>query len=300
MKPIFQNAKIVTDGYRDCAPRGNPGYVMSYSGLKDFADCPHKWLVEPKEKPSAAMVWGDLVDTICFEPMKFGERFAVRPNFYTDENGNQKPWHHASNTCKLWLQENVKGREIVESAAVRDANEAIDSIKDAGLWGYLSDSQVQVRITADYTDERTGLVIPFGFTPDSVPNMDDCIADLKKCYSIPKFESQVWTLKYFLQAWMYQQAWLAATGERKELFFWVVVEDQEPFEAALIECDPAWLEMGEIYFQNSMRLYCDCLASNTWPGYGVRVCSPKPWQIDTVKRWHVETPETKPIESEPV
>lgn len=310
MKTKLINAKVHgpatnADYMRRDFARGEYGYVMSRSELKNFAACPARWLHGYQEEGSAEQSWGDLVDCVALTPNDFPKRFALTPATYpAPESAKkgapmvEKPWNWNATFCKEYKarlngktpvkDEGPEGyREAKIAAAALLADDSIRTLFEA--------SSRQILVTADYEDADTGLFIPLKGLVDLAPNANDenpfidCLADLKTCNTAhpEAWARQVHKFGYDMQAALYLDLWNAATGEKRNEFRHVLQENYPPYQIGRRLLSDEFLSLGRHRYQSALRLYCQCLATSHWPDYehgrngidGWTFADPEPWMI---------------------
>jgi hypothetical protein len=117
----------------------------------------------------------------------------------------------------------------------------------------------------------------------------DTIDDLKTTSDAsPRgFRKKVWNLRYDIQAAFYLRAVAAWLGEMshpiKPQFRWIAVETEYPYLVTVHEPDKAALENADARVDEALRIWADCLAADSWPGYPVTVneVGPVPWERDS-------------------
>lgn len=80
------------------------------------------------------------------------------------------------------------------------------------------------------------------------------------------FTRSVISYKYALQAVVYRTLYEAFTGERLRGFRIIAVE-KETLLGAVYEIGPELTTRALMDFEDAMRVYKECLATDTWPGY---------------------------------
>lgn len=305
MKNPFTNAKLVG---HDTHPavyhnsqhrRGSKEFVMSRSELKIFAACPHKWVAGWRQDSSDATEWGTLCDILLLQPHNADGFFAVQPDTYTNDKGEEKPWSNNANVCKEWNQEQQdNGMVVVKPGVYNDATEAIKILMDDPRNAeYVKCSQCQVLCTAEYHDEETGIIVPVKAMIDLVPDKahqeyGNTLADFK---TTTNAAHQVWSREihkwsYHMQAAMYLDIYNAATGDHRNEFRHLIQESEPPFEVGRRKMydDPddltSFIAIGRIACIEMLKAYCQCLIRNEWPSYdtyadGWTPVEPEAWMV---------------------
>jgi PDDEXK-like domain of unknown function (DUF3799) len=296
----FRNAKIVSIGtdpkvYHapQTAKRGSLEYVMSRSELVEFAACPAKWILSPPEETSKAMDAGAVLDylLLCGDE-NFRRDYAVAPATFEDGD----PWNWQRKESKVWKAAH-SSVQIVDNDDYTAALFAADRMRTDPIIGQiLRDSDYQVHVTADWVDESTGTWVKCKAMLDIVPRIlttyDTWIFDLKRMAdaSLHRFESKIYEYGYHEQAAFYTDIYNAATDHQRNTWGLLVSETAAPFQPARRMIDADFVDFGRTKYREYLALYCQCLATDTWPGYddlesvnrivpGFSTCSLQPWMI---------------------
>lgn len=268
----FQNAKVVKT---NCS---NQEYLaleaMGRSSLMEFLHCPHRYRMGYRgDEGSEATEHGSLVDTILLMGDRFEDRYAVCPETYEDKNGESKPWTFAATPCKQWKKEHA-GKEIVRWGPHDKASQAVEMLlADQQIARLVEQSDHQVLVTADYVDKATGIKIPVKGLIDIVPRLDSefpkCLFDLKTGADASPREWARACFKrgYHVQAALYLDLYIAATGEERWDFRHIVQENFEPFEPAKYFLSEELVQLGRDHYLAGFRKLAQSIAADNWPGY---------------------------------
>jgi hypothetical protein len=324
----FTNAEIVGKNvpsaqYRaeDCK-RGEPEYTMSRSDLMDFMLNPHKWLAGVPGDSTESTEWGDLMDTLILSPEQFNTLYCVAPAQYPSKGMRcpkcgmvtsakscrecgiprieiitQKDWDWNATHCIEW-REKQAGKRIIKTDMRERADDATEVLRmHVNVMELIACSETQVMLMADYKDADTGLVIPVKCLLDLVPAKDHIrcgkkLADFKTSLSCnpPEFEKSVFNYDYDAQAALYKDMYVAATGEDRPDWEFVVQENKAPYEVAdplpLLSSD--FLEIGRSKYAFALKFYARCLALNDFPSYSIGtrdqiddryILEPRDWMV---------------------
>jgi hypothetical protein len=293
----FINAKIVCkqanpeEYHKQAAPRGDKSLVVSSSMLRVFSQCPRRWKEGYESPDSDSKKFGSLLDCRLLTPESFKERFAIQPATYTNDKEETKPWNNNANVCKAWREEQV-GKDIVSAYDVGKIDKARKRIlSDDIIAAWCESSDCQVWVTADWKDEDSGLIISVKVLLDFVPKPDSefyhCLGDLKciRSAALTPFQRQVFQLGWHLQAALYQDVYVAATGEDRNTYCFVGVENYEPFEPFKRILSQDFVQIGRQSYQHALKRYAKCLETGIWQGYddhkdaiqGWSLCAAEPW-----------------------
>lgn len=285
--------------------RGDKDFPMSRSELMRFDANPWEWVRNAPDKESKDMAWGSLLDTMVTSPQRLTERYAIYPETYPDSDkpdAKRKPFNLNSNWCKKWRDDQkADGKECVYMDDYEGARQACAQLtSDERISELILCSKRQVMILVEYTDKATGIKVPFRALLDFMPDPEHplygrFLADLKSTYDlgIYEWEKSVFSMSYHVQAATYLDVTNAAL-EREQYsgFLHVLSKSAEPYAVGRRMLSEEFLDLGREKYRRAMARYCECLATNTWPGIddsqdsnsnplvdGWRVSSPASWMI---------------------
>lgn len=96
------------------------------------------------------------------------------------------------------------------------------------------------------------------------------IVDLKKVnrggHTREAFRRAIENYHYDVKAAIYVDALKSIDSIARE-FVWVVVEESEPHDVAVYQCDKATLAIGRYKYRKLLDDYKKCVETNVWPGY---------------------------------
>ncbi len=277
----LRNAKIVAENvdpniYHRRDPnikRGDMEYVMSCSELVEFANCQGRWKAGYKdgdnEDKTKSLEWGSLIDTLLLDQERFDDKYAICPETYVNDTGDEKKWNGNANDCKEWLRQH-KNKNIIKEKKIDEAVAALKRIRqDEIIANVLTASRFQVMVIGDYHDEKTGIIIPCRALIDLLPP-DESIVDLKTCRSAQHeaWKRQIYQFGYHIQAAFYLDLYNSAMPDDKRIeFIHILQENFSPWETGRRMLSEEFLTIGRVNYEYALRLYCKCLATKTWPGY---------------------------------
>lgn len=276
------------------------GYILSRSELRAFGRNPSKWIRTAGKDQTEAMRYGNLLDAMLLAPEYFESSFTRRPDTYPAEGkkgepATEKPWSGNSTWCREWITNTQ--RQGLTPFRAEDEDAAQAAIRrlyhDQDIARVLHASRKQVLVVVNYTDAKTGLVVPIKVLVDIVPECkpeDDSLADLKTAHdaSGEAWQKHVFAMGYHYQGAMYLDAWNAATGQDRQLFRHIVSESDEPFEPALRCLSSEFIEMGRHEYQRDLELFCECVVKGEWLGYKHETGS----RLVLDGNWHLVDPTT--------
>lgn len=307
----FQNAHIVgrdqnSDEYhvRE-VPRGNREFPMSPSQMKDFAHCPERWLAGYKSKPSNSTEYGLLLDAMVITPDTFLQRYAIQPETYPAPAGHAKvkkgeieagdplPWNNNATLCSEWVEARQgEGKTVAGHALHEGAGAALARLRSNDtIAAWLESSDRQVWVAGEWHDKATGIVVPVCCLIDFVPRVDTefykSLGDLKSCRSAARvaFQRQIYKFGWHLQAMFDTDLYVAATGEDRCNWCFVVSENYSPWQPAKRILGERFRMLGRETYKRILATYCRCLADNHWPDYEGAGDSVQGWGIADAEPW---------------
>lgn len=277
---MFTDGKEVMIGansdeyHAQTAERGTPEFVVSSSALREFANCPARWRAGYEAPDSKAKHNGSLLDCMLLTPEQFDNRYALRPDTYVNDDGETKKWNANSNVCKGWLARH-EDKEIVTQAHLDECAEAIDRLKeDETIAAWLEACDPQVWLTANWQDEKTGLVIPCKALIDFRPRLDTefqkTLGDLKSTRNAAILPWQRWCFSagYHVQAAFYADIYAAAhPDEDRNTWVFIIQENYAPWQPGKRMLSQDFLDLGRATYRQMLANYCACVKSGRWPSY---------------------------------
>lgn len=310
----FTNGKVIQRGanpaeYHNTGKdynRGDHEFIMSNGHLKAFSDCPAKWLAGGQvEEKSWQMDFGSWLDCLFLSPHLAEKCFAVTPATYPatpkrkDDVPEQKPWTRQANYCKDWEAEReAEGRHIIKHDINDSVHNALISLREIHE-GLQHESAHQVFCMAEWEDKGTEIVVPVKILVDIVPNLihdspfSKCLFDLKTAGngSPGAWTKQVFDRGYYLQAALYLDVYCAATGEDRNTFAHIVIENEWPFHVTqpALCLSSEFINLGRLRYRAALAQYCQCLETGAWPSYplipgtkvygGLQIIEPRAWMV---------------------
>lgn len=296
----FQNCKVVqtrtnpAEYLKMDIPRGEVTHPVSPSMLREFARCPSRWRHGYVSPESTAKDWGSLFDCLSLTPEQFESRYVVQPEKYENEKGENKPWNNNANVCKSWHEEQI-GREIIASKQLRSAKDAVKRLlEDEIICNWFWGCDCQVWVAGEWHDEKTKLVVPVRCLIDFVPRADTefskCLGDLKstRTAAVLPWQRDCFQMGYHVQAAFDTDLYVAATGEDRNTWCWILGESFEPWEPGKRMMSQDFLVLGRETYRRMLENYCACLKANRWPGYDDTDEAVQGWSLVEAEPWMAE------------
>lgn len=284
----WQNANIIGANkqrgeYRQA--RGKKDFVMSRSQLVKFAQNPEKWVTgaSVEDDSTRSTEFGSALDCLITMPERFESAFSITPATYpckptSKDPRTEKPWTSKATYCDEWEEAMIaEGRTVISQkllSEVKTAFKAIDSKEDIKELFECSDKQVLME--AEWKDKSTGLIVPFSSLVDLLPSRNHpkwgkCLADLKTARNgnPATWPRVVDDCGYDVQASLYLDIYIAATGEERIDFVHIIQENSFPFHVTTPPpaLSSEFMDWGRSKYRRALALYCQCLATGVWPSY---------------------------------
>ncbi len=218
--------------------------------------------------PTDAMEFGTLVHGFILEPEAFPNSYYIKPETYTNDKGETKPWNANAKVCRKWVQEHADKPVITrerEQAIPLVAN-AVANHPTAGpmLAGALREMSAFATWQWDPSLLLKGRL-------DLVNESEDgtwWILDLKVMDDAGPggFPSSCASRRYHVQAAFYSDLFERLFAVRPEFRF-IAVESKPPFAVKVWRIHPLDLEMGRREYERDLLVYRQCMESGIWPGY---------------------------------
>lgn len=213
---------------------------------------------------SKALDDGKALHMAILEPDKFAKGYAVLPE--CDRRTNAGKAIYAN-----FLQDHPDAEIITASdydmyRNVSDAARAHPTIKFL-----ISQGHPEVSIFADHPEYGIRLKC----RPDWYPGHINAIPDIKTTEDARPwaFGASVHRYGYHRAAAHYMDVLYWAGMPEVESFFLIAVEKSKPYGIMVYELDAESIAKGRAENDEAYRLYAECLATNTWPGYNQEIQS---------------------------
>jgi hypothetical protein len=275
------------------AKRGDKDFEASASMLREFGVCAARWKAGYVPPESDAKDWGAMLDCLYLTPQRWDKAYAVRPETYSGKDGEKKTWNNNATVCREWNDAaEAEGRKPIKKAELAEVQAAVARLKaDKILSAFHAASKKQVWLTGLWNDDATGLSVPVKALVDLAPGKDSefaqCLGDLKSTRSAlpPVWSRYSSQRKYHLQAALYLDLWNAATGEARDSWCFVLVENFTPHQTGRVILSQQKLEFGRILYQSYLARYAQCVKTGIWPDYQTGPGVIQGWSVDDASRW---------------
>lgn len=200
-----------------------------------------------------AMVKGSLVHSFILEPETAFEGLVVRPEGVDFRTAAGKEWR-SKNEHNQIITQKEKDDILGMCKSVREHPDA------ARL---LAGGEPEVSLFADWNGRLTRKCRIDWMPPGNV------LADLKTCQDASErgFSKQIANLNYHVRAGYY---WKIANdlGIKKDVFQYIAVESEAPYNCEVYQLDYADLRLGASIAETLLERFALCIETGEWPGYG--------------------------------
>ncbi len=229
--------------------------------------------IEKGEEESEIMRFGNIVDTLLFEPSLFASRYVVAPKTYpavVKKVDIEKPWNWNANFCQEWRDSQPEGITIASDKEIFRAITITERIKEhpeAVKW--LNMASVQVSMV--WVDPETSLLCK-GRLDAEKPG--ERLIDLKITNDpFPfAFSGIMNRFKYHAQAAFYHDGYLLAQGKTPGSgpdipFSFIACEDNDPFDIIAYNIGAESFDAGRIVYREALSKYKEIIESGEYSGY---------------------------------
>jgi hypothetical protein len=239
--------------HQDKATPQNLNGAVSKSLLFDFAKSPYKWMHGKGKKHSASMAFGSLVHALALKPEELNEEFCISPY----ENYRTKD-------AQAWRDSTLaEGKIIITNEEIEEANAACEALSAEIL--ALGESEKELIVQS----EDNGTIIK-GMI-DIAPKYGRCLADIKTCSSIESLDQltrDILKWGYHWQAALYLDLYNINPPEGhfpKDQFRFIFIENESPFETAVVELSAEFIALGRKQYQEVINLWNECKRTLEFP-----------------------------------
>lgn len=262
---------------------------ISASGLKLFIKCPALYYaayLDPNRRPqesTAAMDLGTAFHCAILEPDEYKHRFSVLPKGFKKVGKDNVALYDAIIDAGMSPITDSDHESVMAMADAMRANSLTQYLINIP---YTVEQSIFVEVNGVKCKCRPDLLI----MPDTDPLYPDgLIVDMKsaKDASPDGFGKQAWDLGYHIQAAFYRRVFYTKYG-RLPRFIFGAVESKYPHLTKYHEDPDDLAEYAAEIVTEALKLYKQCLTTNTWPGYGEGI---EPTRSPGWARRMIENPE---------
>lgn len=196
----------------------------------------------------------------------YESEIVVKPETYTDDKGNVKPWHGGSAVCKQWAIDHAQQTCIsaADDAVCRGMYGALNRNVDAMRLLKSGAPEVVIRCVNALSKSHTIFTQIRIDWLSGLPSAPEAMVDYKTCASLGSFASDCVTYCYDRQAAFYQDMYRMHTGKTLP-WYWIAQEKSKPYRSQVFVATPRLLDRA---WRLNMELYdrvTECIVSDTWP-----------------------------------
>ncbi len=245
---------------------------LSSSGLKLFSrSAAHYWerYVNPQRPPAhdtPAMLLGRQIHTAVLEPSKYFSLYYPLPDSYdrrTKQGKLEYEFHEAV--------AQREGRQLISADSHAICQNIAQSVHDNPAADFLFSQPGLVEQSIYWTDPSTGVLCKA--RPDKWLEKEGVILDLKSCEDAgyAAFQRAVANYQYHISAAWYRRGVQAITGQKSTSFIFCAFEKAAPHCCAFYSADVEMLALADLWIDNVLHDFADCLERDDWPGYPEKI-----------------------------
>lgn len=230
--------------------------AISKSGLDLIHRSPAHYMEDKlsPEKDTEALIFGRMFHTYLLEPELFDAQYAEWEGANRSTTAGKNAWGE-------WLlvnagKEPVKPEHMEMLKGMRESVYGNPYAKNALTGGlvemslFWEVSGIQVKARPDYISPQ-GIIVDLKSTIDAQPK---------------PFSRDCANHRYHVQNAVYTDGYFNVYGEYPKNFLIVAVEKTKPYAVALYTLQDM-LDQGYREYAEDLRVYGECLATDTWPAY---------------------------------
>lgn len=257
--------------------------ALSNSRVGLLAKSPAHFQAGFSDDPKPSLQLGSLIHCGTLEPGAVAARYAVRPDYASDERNHtvkkgtkgapdEKVRSYSASTtwakqqCEEWEKLNPDKEIVTQKQFDTFLGIALAICDNSTALNVFESGEAEVSVFwFEEVATAAGVVnVPCKARVDWL--RDDLFADLKSCADAAEFERSIENYGYGRQMAWYQRGLLVTTG--KLLQPWLMAcETNRPYCSRCAPCSGDLLRAGWAECERLLRLWCECQASGEWPGY---------------------------------
>lgn len=248
-------------------------FSISSSGLRQVLRRPSEYWgfspynPAPFDRPErSALEFGKAAHMLLLGEDDFATRYALRPETYPDDKGNEKAWSGNSNWCKTWVADQVEaGKSVITTTDIGHIKNiaAALAVKEPIRLGIMN-GRVERSIFMRHGN------IWLKTRPDVVPNASGDFVDLKTSadVSYDGLSKAIFNNGYHVQAGLLRMIVREVLGpDAFTSFTFVFVEKTAPYDVRVMQLKDEDIDLGEQQARRAIATVEECLKRGVWPGY---------------------------------
>lgn len=197
---------------------------------------------------------------------EFHKRFIIRPDQQPGAPG--KKWHGGAKACKEWLtRAALDGKQVLSSddfEAIKRMRESLYECPEIAEILATGCPEVTIRNEDELTDLPIQIRIDWLHGDPESPLTWNAMLDVKTCEDLNKFERDLYTFGYHVQAAFYQHVASMECGETLPFRF-AAIEKQAPYRCGLWYVPDDALDAGRSAFGRALDMWKACADAGEWP-----------------------------------
>lgn len=240
-----------------------PGLVVSYSSLKEFAECPFAYkynLDAGVKKDSAALRLGSRVDSLCLTPDLFEQKYRLgvkkvqlkKSDGQPYADGRQDPDQKAE-WERLYQEEGIEHLDAEEMEQVHDIADSLLTLMEAENLKLGENCTSQLAMFVRLT-EVAGVPLDMPITLcacldlaplDGRPTLYDAKTTSRSVRSATALQYVIRDMHYDLQAACYTSCWNVCARQEADFAFLFVETAAQPYMARMVTLDETELNKAK-------------------------------------------------------
>lgn len=234
--------------------------AISRSELWRIRESPQKfkYYKDNPQKPTPALLFGQLFHKMALEPTDVWSEFAVAPNVDHRTKDGKERWRQ--------FEETSQGKTIVTMDMVEQASAMCGAINAEPLARKLLAGEHEKPFF--WVDEMTGEECKCRVDVLNTAYSQPIIVDVKSTTdaSTDAFMRSAINYGYDFQSAFYTDGVEKNIGQ-KPLFVFIAVEKEPPYAVNILQADELILRRGYDLFREYIGIYHDCKQNDNWYGY---------------------------------
>lgn len=234
--------------------------AISRSELFKISESPEKfkYYQEHPEKPTPALLFGQLFHAMALQPDEVWEQFAVCPNVDRRTKAGKEAFAE--------FQAASEGKTVVTLDMVEQAAEMCEALNRNEFVKKLLKGEKEKAFF--WTDEMTGEECKCRVDALTEIGENLIIVDVKTADNAETeaFIKAAIKYGYDFQSAMYSDGVKINTG-REPLFVFIVIEKKPPYAINILQADKLLIRRGYDLFREYIGIYHDCKQTGNWYGY---------------------------------
>jgi exodeoxyribonuclease VIII len=258
---IFTNHELDVEKYHNMDGISRSGLLMLKKSPFHYYD---KYIRQKTEneitEESEALIFGNAFHTFILEHDDFNKKYAIAPIVDRRTTRGKAEWNSFKELYSKHKILKQNDFDIMQKMArqINANNLAKELISDCKFEHsiFWTDPETKVYCKARPDIWHLSMIVDLKTTRDASP---------------AAFRRQIADYGYHIQAAMIQDAILNITGILIKDFIYLAIEKEPPFALGIYQLDDKSIEYGKDEYKKLLFKYKECLYSNVWPSYPIKV-----------------------------